>query len=64
MTMTDLADRGPDHPDPDVAEEFAEQVGVDPTPQEVERYRQLAGDEPLGDPPAPEDLAAAPVEPG
>jgi hypothetical protein len=30
-------------PDPDVAEEFAESVPIDPTPDQVEAYLELAG---------------------
>ena len=33
-------------PDLDAAEEFAESVGVDPTQEEITRYRQLEGDFP------------------
>lgn len=36
-------------PDLDPAERYATEVGVDPSPQEIERYRRLEGDEPLGD---------------
>jgi hypothetical protein len=32
-------------PDADVAEEYAESVPVDPTPEQVEHYRELVGDE-------------------
>lgn len=42
-----------DEPDPDLAEEYAESLPVDPTPEEVERYLELAGApealEPLGE---------------
>lgn len=34
------------HPDPDAAEEFAEEVGVDPTQEDIDRYRELEGDDP------------------
>ncbi|NHC16503.1 hypothetical protein [Motilibacter deserti] len=34
----------PEH-DPEVAEDYAESVGVDPTPDEVEHYKELVGDE-------------------
>ena len=39
----------PDDHDPERAEEYAESVGVDPSPQEVDRYLEIAGDEPLGE---------------
>ena len=39
---------GSEH-DPERAEEYAESVGVDPSPQEVDTYLEIAGDEPLGD---------------
>jgi len=32
-------------PDADVAEEFAESVPLDPTPEQVEHYLDLVGDE-------------------
>lgn len=51
----------PNQTDPDAAEEFAEAVGVDPTPEEVEHYRRLEGDDPLGDDPA--SSALPPAEP-
>ena len=38
-----------DEPDPDLAEEYAESLPVDPTPDQVEHYLELAG--------APEALA-------
>lgn len=31
-------------PDPDVAEEYAESVPLDPTPEQVEHYLELVGD--------------------
>ena len=37
-------------PDPDVAEEYAESVPIDPTPHQVEHYLELAGsDEAIDD---------------
>lgn len=45
---------------PDDAEEFAEQVGVDPTPQEVQEYEDRL-DAQAPSPPDPED---EPGEPG
>jgi hypothetical protein len=35
--------------DPEAAEAYAESVGVDPTPEEIDTYLQLAGDAPLGE---------------
>ena len=43
-----IAEPASEH-DPERAEEYAESVGVDPSPQEVDRYLEIAGDEPLGD---------------
>jgi hypothetical protein len=42
------AEPGFEH-DPERAEAYAEAVGTDPSPQEVDRYLEIAGDEPLGD---------------
>lgn len=36
--------------DPEFAETYAESVGIDPAPDEVERYREL-----IGDPDLPEE---------
>jgi hypothetical protein len=44
-----------DEPDPDLAEEYAESLPVDPTPEQVEHYLELAG--------APEALST-PDSPG
>jgi hypothetical protein len=55
MTAPDerLPDAGTAEPgfehDPERAEAFAEAVGTDPTPQEIDTYLEIAGDEPLGD---------------
>jgi hypothetical protein len=32
-------------PDSDAAEEFAEEISVDPTQEEIETYRRLEGDD-------------------
>ncbi|RZS91268.1 hypothetical protein EV189_0505 [Motilibacter rhizosphaerae] len=32
--------------DPEFAEEYAESVGVDPSPEQIEHYEELVGDEP------------------
>lgn len=42
------AEPGFEH-DPERAEAFAEAVGTDPSPQEIDTYLEIAGDEPLGD---------------
>jgi hypothetical protein len=42
------AEAGSEH-DPERAEAYAEAVGIDPSPQEVDRYLEIAGDEPLGE---------------
>jgi hypothetical protein len=36
--------------DPEVAEEFAEAVGTDPTHDQIEQYLDIAGAPPLTDP--------------
>jgi hypothetical protein len=35
--------------DPDAAEDYAESVGIDPTPEQIDRYLEMEGDEPLGE---------------
>ena len=35
----------PELHDPEVAEDYAESVGVDPSPDEVEHYKELVGDD-------------------
>ncbi len=43
---TEVADVDADvEPDADVAEEYAESVPLDPTPEQVEHYLDLVGDE-------------------
>ena len=44
--------------DPDAAEDFAEQVGVDPTAEEIDHYLELEGE-----PPAAEPVTADPTPP-
>jgi hypothetical protein len=39
-------------PDPDVAEDFADEVGVDPTQEEIDTYRRLEGEDATEPPPA------------
>ena len=39
-------------PDPDVAEDFADEVGVDPTQEEIDIYRRLEGEDAAEPPPA------------
>ncbi|MFL6127865.1 MAG: hypothetical protein ACJ73E_02220 [Mycobacteriales bacterium] len=36
--------------DPDAAEDFAEEVGVDPTQQEIDHYQRLEGEPPAAEP--------------
>ncbi len=48
--MTEQADVGI-RPDTEAAEDFAEEVGIDPTQDEIEHYRRLEG-EPLDEVPA------------
>jgi hypothetical protein len=45
-------------PDTDAAEEFAEEVSVDPTQEEIETYRRLEGDD-AAEPPAGIDASSA-----
>lgn len=44
----------PSNHDPEQAEEFAEEVGVDPTPEQIEEYRERIG-EPTPEPVEPPD---------
>lgn len=46
----DVTESGAAH-DPEVAEAYAEAVGVDPTQEEINAYLALAGAEPLDEPP-------------
>jgi hypothetical protein len=45
-------------PDTDAAEEFAEEIGVDPTQEEIDTYRRLEGDD-ATEPPAGIDTPPA-----
>ena len=47
-------------PDLDAAEEYADDVGVDPTQEEIAQYRRLAGDLPAR---ATDDLGVAQPDP-
>jgi hypothetical protein len=38
-------------PDPDAAEDFADEIGVDPTQDEIDTYRRLEGED-ADEPPA------------
>jgi hypothetical protein len=40
---------GIDVPDPDLAEEYAESAGIDPSPDQVDAYLELEGEAPLGE---------------
>jgi hypothetical protein len=42
------------NPDPEQAEEFAEEAGVDPTPEQIDEYRERIGD-PTPEPKEPPD---------
>jgi hypothetical protein len=39
-------------PDPEAAEDFADEVGVDPTQEEIDTYRRLEGEDAAEPPPA------------
>jgi hypothetical protein len=41
--MTEPDERPPPAHDPEVAEEYAESVGIDPSPDEIRRYQELLG---------------------
>ncbi|NHC46396.1 hypothetical protein [Motilibacter aurantiacus] len=43
-SLLDLGPQPSAEHDPEVAEDYAESVGVDPTPDEVEHYKELVGD--------------------
>ena len=43
--------------DPDAAEDFAEEVGIDPTQEEIDHYRRLEGEPPAE--PITQDAARA-----
>jgi hypothetical protein len=44
-------------PDPDAAEDYADEIGVDPTQEEIDTYRRLEGED-AAEPPAGIDPAA------
>lgn len=46
--------------DPDAAEDFAEEVGVDPTQEEIDHYRQLEGEPPAAEPVTPDSALPDP----
>jgi hypothetical protein len=46
----DTAEPGSEH-DPEVAESYAESVGVDPSQDEIQQYLKMAGAPPLTDQP-------------
>jgi hypothetical protein len=46
--------------DPDAAEDFADEVGVDPTQEEIDHYRRLEGEPPAAEPTTPD---SAPPDP-
>jgi hypothetical protein len=45
-----LAEPGSQH-DPEAAEAYAESVGIDPSPDEINEYLKIAGAAPLADQP-------------
>jgi hypothetical protein len=45
-------------PDTDAAEEFAEEISVDPTQEEIDTYRRLEGDDAAEPPPGIDPPAA------
>ena len=45
-------------PDPDAAEDFADDVSVDPSQEEIETYRRMEGEETAEPPPAIDGPAA------
>jgi hypothetical protein len=45
-------------PDPDAAEDYADEVGVDPTQDEIDTYRRLEGEDADEPPPAIDTPAA------
>jgi hypothetical protein len=45
-------------PDPEAAEEFADEIGVDPTQEEIDTYRRMEGDD-TSEPPAAADPSSA-----
>jgi hypothetical protein len=55
--MTEPTDTGTT-PDPDAAEEFADEIAVDPTQEEIDTYRRMEGDD-ASEPPAAVDPASA-----
>lgn len=44
MTVTGPSDT-PTAPDPDAAEDYADEIGVDPTQEEIDTYRRLEGED-------------------
>jgi hypothetical protein len=46
--------------DPEAAEDFAEEVGVDPTQEEIDHYRQLEGEPPAAEPVTPDPALPEP----
>lgn len=48
LPMAGTAESGTQH-DPEAAEAYAESVGIDPSPDEINEYLKIAGATPLGD---------------
>lgn len=55
--MTGPTDRE-NPPDPDAAEDFADDVSIDPTQEEIDTYRRMEGEDAAEPPPAIDDPAA------
>lgn len=48
LPMAGTAESGSQH-DPEAAEAYAESVGIDPSPDEINEYLKIAGAAPLAD---------------
>jgi hypothetical protein len=48
LPVADTAEPGSEH-DPEAAEAYAEAVGIDPSPDEIDEYLKIAGAAPLAD---------------
>lgn len=60
LPVAATAEPGSEH-DPEAAEAYAESVGIDPSPDEINQYLEIAGAQPLGaDAPPADDREARP----
>ena len=48
LPVVGMAEPGSEH-DPEAAEAYAESVGIDPSPDEINEYLKIAGAAPLAD---------------